>query len=172
MPSSNGKNETGSSGFEAAGGFLGGLADLVQKLGRLAETGRELRKEGEIRDPEGNVRGIFGYNVRVGIGGEDVHVEPFGNVGKDQETGEAVVHEVREPMVDVFEEEDHVLVVAEVPGVSEGDLHVDLADDILILTAEAGETKYRKEVLLPQAFEPHNLSYTCRNGVLKIKLLK
>lgn len=172
MPPSNAKGGSRRNGLEDVGGFLGGLADLVQKLGHLAEGGRQLRKEGEIRDPQGNVRGIFGYNVRVGIGGEDLHVEPFGNVGKDQATGEAVVHETREPMVDLFEEEDHVLVVAEVPGVSEDDLHVDLADDILSLTAEAGETKYRKEVLLPQSFEPHNLSYTCHNGVLKIKLLK
>jgi len=172
MPSSNGKEGTGRDGFEGAGGFFGGLADLVEKLGHLAETGRQLRKEGEIRDPQGNVRGIFGYNVRVGIGGDDVQFEPFGNVGKDEETGEAVVHEMREPMVDLFEEEDHILVVAEVPGVSDDDMHVDLADDILTLTAEAGETKYRKEVLLPQTFEPQDLSYTCRNGVLKIKLLK
>ena len=46
----------------------------------------------------------------------EIKVEPFGNVTKDKESGRTVVHEVREPLVDVFEEDDHVLVIAEMPG--------------------------------------------------------
>ena len=50
-------------------------------------------------------------------------VEPFGNVRKDERTGRATVREVMEPPVDVFEEADHVLVVAEMPGVGAEDVH-------------------------------------------------
>ena len=58
-------------------------------------------------------------------------VEPFGNVAKDAKTGRATVHEVIEPPVDVFEEADHVLVVAELPGVSDEDIKLELRDDVL-----------------------------------------
>jgi len=87
------------------GAFLGGLGTFLEKLSELAEKGEELRKTGEIRglDSEGKLRGIYGFNVKVGLGEEGVNVEPFGNVRKDEETGTAVVHEVREPMVDVVE---------------------------------------------------------------------
>jgi len=153
-------------------GFFGGLGTLLEKLGELAETGDELRKTGEIRGKDDKLRGVFGFNIKVGLGDEGLKIEPFGNVRKDKETGRPVVHEVREPMVDVFDEQDHVLLVAEMPGVSETDVHIELKDDILTIAAARGDTKYRKEVLLPQAFTAAQMSHTCRNGILKVKLTK
>ena len=68
-------------------------------------------------------------------------------------------------MVDVFDEADHVLVVAEMPGIGEEDVQVELKDDILTISAERGDQKYRKEVLLPAAFPAESMSRTCRNGI-------
>ena len=156
------------------GAFLGGLGTFLEKLSELAAKGEELRKTGEIRglDSEGRLRGIYGFNVKVGLGEEGVKIEPFGNVRKDEETGTAVVQEVREPMVDVFEEPDHVLVVAEMPGVAEEDVRLEIKDDILTIIAERGDKKYRKEVLLPGSIPAGQMSHTCRNGVLEVKLAK
>lgn len=156
------------------GGLLGGLGTLLEKLGELAESGEELRKEGEIGGPDGKVRGVYGFNIKVGLGDKDkgVQFEPFGNLGKDAKTGRAVVQEVREPLVDVFDEKDHVLVVAEMPGVAEEDVALELKDDILTITAAKGEQKYRKEVLLPESFEAHRMSRTCHNGVLEVKFTR
>lgn len=99
-------------------------------------------------------------------------VEPFGNVRKDDRTGRVRVHEVAEPLVDVFEEKTHVLVVAELPGVGDEDLKLELHEDLLTIEAERGAKKYRKEVLLPSAFAPGSLSHTCHNGVLEIRLTR
>lgn len=158
------------------GSFLGGLGTLIDKLGELAEKGEELKKTGEIRglDPEGKLRGVYGFTIKTGLGGdrEGVKVEPFGNVRPDEQTGKPVVHEVREPMVDVFEEGDQVLVVAEMPGVGSQDVQLELADDILTITAKRGGTKYRKEVLLPSTFQEKEMTSTCRNGVLEVRLTK
>ena len=109
-----------------------------------------------------------------GLGGnqEGVKVEPFGNVRTDEQTGRPVVHEVREPMVDVFEEADHVLVVAEMPGIGPDDVRVELQDDVLIISAEKGDKKYRKEVLLPQSFSRENLKLSCQSGILQVKCMK
>ena len=142
------------SGGVDLGGFLGGLTNLIEKLGELAETGEELQGLKE-----------FGHE-----GG--VKVEPFGNVQKDERTGRATVREVSEPPVDVFEEADHVLVVAEMPGVGPDDLHLELKDDILTIAADRGPKKYRKEVLLPASFPAEAMSTTCRNGILEIKLAR
>ena len=159
-------------GVMGLSGFFGGLGTLLEKLGELSETGGELHKTGEIRGKDDRLRGVFGVNIKVGLGDEGVKIEPFGNVRKDKETGRPVVHEVREPMVDVFDEQDHVLLVAEMPGVSETDVHVELKDDILTLAAARGDTKYRKEVLLPRAFTAAQMTHICRNGILKVKLIK
>ncbi|HWO99051.1 MAG TPA: Hsp20/alpha crystallin family protein [Methylococcus sp.] len=153
-------------------GILSGLTSLIDKLNELAKTGKELRESGEFGGGKGDQRwrGVFGVRVRT-LGGEEPSVEPFGNLHRDREQGYTVTPEVLEPMVDVFEEADHTLVIAEVPGVSLEDVQVDLKDDILTIDAARGNKKYHKELLLPRAYAREKLQLTCNNGILEIKCL-
>jgi len=155
-------------GFE---GILGGLTDFVEKLGELAEKGEKLSRTGDIQFKDKDLKGVYGFSVKVGLGGEGAKVEPFGNIRKDERTGEPVVQEVREPMADVFEEEDHILVVAELPGVSVEDVRIEVRDDLLTIYAERGDKKYCKEVLLPKSYPREKMEVTCNNGILEIKCL-
>ena len=131
----------GSGEESGRGGVFKGLADLIEKLGDLAEKGEALKRgEGELHHRD--VKGVYGFSVKVGLGdkgGKEVKVEPFGNVRRDDKTGETIVQEIREPVVDVFEEKDHTLVVAEMPGVSTKDVHLTVKDDLLTIYAEKGE---------------------------------
>ncbi|MFH0823087.1 MAG: Hsp20/alpha crystallin family protein [Pseudomonadota bacterium] len=157
-------------------GFLGGLTDLIEKLGDLADKGKELSGQGDISDLNlgKQLKGVYGFNVKVGMGQERdrIKVEPFGNIKRDTYTGEAVVQEVREPMVDLFDEDDHILVVAEMAGIGTDDVGLDVKDDVLTITAERGDKKYRKEVLLPTAFPIEKIKFSCNNGMLEIRCLK
>jgi len=153
------------------GGILKGLGDLIEKLGELAEKGETLTRTGEFGTEKG-LKGVYGFSVKVGPGKEGFKVEPFGNIGQDKATGESVVREIREPMVDVCEEADHVLVVAEMPGIGADDVRVEIRDDVLIISAEKGDKKYRKEVLLPQSFSRENLKLSCQSGILQVKCMK
>lgn len=154
------------------GGMLKGLAGLVEKLGELAETGEELSRTGEIRGSKKGARGIYGFTVKVGLGDETTRVEPFGNIRKDEKTGRTVVQEIREPVVDIFDEQDHTVVVAEMPGITEKDVQLEVEDDLLTISAARGDKKYRKEVLLPHAFLRQKMLVSCNNGVLEIKCVK
>jgi HSP20 family protein len=155
------------------GGIFGGLADLIEKLGDLADKGKELRGSGEF-EPGGSkeLKGIYGFNVRVGLGDKGdkkVKVEPFGNIKKDRQSGETFVQEVREPLADIFEEEDHTLIVAEMPGIGEKDVKLAIHDDVLTIRAERGDKRYRKEVLLPKAYRLEDIKISCNNGMLELK---
>jgi len=147
------------------------LGDLVEKLGDLEKQG-EISKTGSINGPGEQLRGIYGFTVKVGLGDQGPRIEPFGNIRRDADSGRTEVQEVREPMVDVFEEEDHLLVLAELPGVGKDDIKVDVKDDVLTITAERGDKKYRKEVLLPCCVPKSKMQVTCNNGVLEIKCPK
>jgi len=149
---------------------LKGLGDLLERLNELAETGQELSKTGEIREGE-HLKGVYGFSVKVGLGGTP-RIEPFGNIRKDAKSGRTVVQEVCEPVVDIFEEEDHVLVLAEMPGISLDDVRVDVKDDVLTIAAEKKGKKYRKEILLPRTFARDKMLISCNNGVLEIKCLR
>jgi HSP20 family protein len=154
------------------GGMLKGLGDIFEKLNELAETGREMSKTGEIRGSGKDVKGIYGFTVKVGLGEDKPRIEPFGNIRKDAKSGRTVVQEVREPVVDVFEERDHVLVVAEMPGIGADDVQLAVEDDLLTISAERGDKKYRKEVLLPGGFAREKMQVSCNNGVVEIKCVK
>lgn len=157
-------------------GFLGGLANLVEKLGDLAEKGDQLKREGnfDIQSEGKNFKGVYGFTVRTGLGGDrdEVKVEPFGNIKRDKTTGHAVVQERREPVIDVFEEADQVVLVAEMPGVAVDEVQAEVADDILTLRAGKGERSYYKEIVLPARCDSGVFSITCNNGVVEIKCPK
>jgi HSP20 family protein len=59
-----------------------------------------------------------------------------------------------------------------VPGIEQEDVRLELQDDILIFVAEKGDSKYRKELLLPASFSSEQMRFTCRNGILEIRLNK
>jgi len=156
---------------EVGGGFLSGLTNLIEKLGELAEKGKELQGLKEFGKDE--MKGVYGFTIRTNLRGSEsgsgVKVEPFGNVRTDEKTGRATVHEVIEPPIDIFEEPSHIMVIAELPGIGPEDLAIEVHDDILTIKAEHGDKKYEKEVLLPAAFTPEQMTQTCRNGMLEIK---
>ena len=155
-------------------GILRGLGDLVGKLGELAEKGEQIKRSGAFDVDTGggkNAKAVYGFSVKMGLNENDEpNVESFGNVHRDEQTGVTSVQEISEPLIDVIEETDHVLVLAEMPGISDADVSVELNGDILTLNAARGSKKYHKEVVLPRSFESKGMEHSCRNGILEIKL--
>lgn len=156
--------------------ILNGLTDIAEKLNSISEREETLSKTGKFTIPlKGkDLKGVYGFSLKTGIGGEQdrVRVEPFGNIRRDKETGKAVVQEIHEPMVDVFEEEDATLLVAEMPGIGAGDIRLDVRDDVLTIYAEKGEKKYRKEILLKHSVVKDHITVNCNNGIVEIRCRK
>jgi HSP20 family protein len=172
-----GRQEKGRAGREETGvdiglgGVFKGLGDFINLLSEMVETGEsEVNRTGEfkVKGLGEKARGVYGFTVRTGIGGTP-QVERFGNIRSTEEG--PVVAEVREPMIDVFDEGETVLVVAELPGVAEGEITVDVKDDILTLET-TGEMKYAKEVLLPYSVDAPSMKKAHKNGVLELRLDK
>jgi HSP20 family protein len=153
------------------GGLLGGLGGLIEKLGELAEAGEELSRSGELKDDSGKIRGVYGINVKTALGESgqtELKVEPFGTVRRgsaDRPEGK----DVREPLVDIHEEDDHVLVLVELPGVAKENVIVKVADGRLELSAERGKTTYRKEIDLPKDCSAEHMSWECSHGILQVR---
>jgi HSP20 family protein len=160
--------EIGGLSFRGLMKGLGNLADLVSKLIEEGET--EMTRTGEIKglDREG-ITGVYGFRIRTLAGGEP-HIESFGNIKKTPQGPR--VEEVSEPLVDVFDEPEAVVVIAELPGVEQSDIHLEIKGDILDLKAEGEKRKYRKEVLLPTLVDPPSITSSYKNGILEIKLAK
>jgi HSP20 family protein len=171
MPERKRRETKGEGAFDLGfGGLFKGLGDFLDLLSEMVETGEEVTREGEfrIKGLGEQARGVYGFSVRTGLGGLP-RVERFGNI-RPTEAG-PVVAEIREPLVDLFDEEQEVVVVAELPGVAEEEIHIRVQDDILSLET-TGERKYAKEILLPGTVEATTLRKTYRNGILELRLRK
>jgi len=114
---------------------------------------------------------VYGFSIRIGPDGKPEIME-FGNVRR--RLGRPVITEEREPLVDVFESDDEITVVAELPGVEKDKINVEVSDDKRRLIIKASDTnrKYYKEVDLPAEVEPESASANYKNGVLEVKLKK
>jgi HSP20 family protein len=153
------------------GGLFKGIEKLVDLAADLKDAGGEIKKEGEIdlSHLKEGMKGVFGFSIKTAVGGKPI-VEPFGNIKKTPKG--PTVEEEREPMTDVFDEKEEVRIYAEMPGVNEEDIKFDLKGDILDISAQSGERKYHKEVLLPVQVKKEALSYTYKNGVLEVRIKK
>jgi HSP20 family protein len=153
------------------GGLFRGLGDFLDLLSRMVETGEDqVTRSGEFKI-EGlgdKGRGVYGFTVRTGIGGIP-RVEHFGNIRASEEG--PVVAEVREPLVDVLDEDQVVVIVAEMPGVGEDEIHVEIQGDILSIET-TGERKYAKEILLPGPVDAATLRRSYKNGILELRVKK
>ena len=153
------------------GGLLDGIGNLVDVAAKLKEAGGEINQEGEIdlSNLKKGMKGVFGVSIKTAVGGKPV-VESFGNVKKTPEG--PTVEEEREPLTDIFDEDDEIQIYAEMPGVNEADIKLDLKEDILDISAQTGDRKYHKEVLLPAKVQADTLVSSYNNGILEIKVKK
>ena len=150
------------------GGLFKGLGNLLDLIPKLAEAGQEVSRTGEfkVKGLGEQARGVYGFSIRTGIGGTP-QVESFGNI-RTTESG-PVVADVREPLVDVFDEANEILIVAELPGVSEEEIQVTVREDILSLET-TGAHKYAKEILLSAPVDPMTLAKVYKNGILEVRV--
>ncbi|MHA1110999.1 MAG: Hsp20/alpha crystallin family protein [Promethearchaeota archaeon] len=96
------------------------------------------------------------------------------NTIKSQNQQETVNNEEREPLVDVMEEDEEIVVVAEIPGCDKENIELDTTDTTLTITAcdEEDVRKYKTTVDLPSKINPDHARARYRNGILEVKLKK
>lgn len=154
------------------GGLFKGLSKLVDLAERVEEAGGKIERRGEIKGLGKEKRGIWGFTISTLEKDKkpSFRVEPFGNIKKTEKGPE--ISEEREPIIDVFDEKNHVLVIVELPGVDEKEIKLNLKEDILLLEASDKERKYKKEILLSAKADFESREQSFKNGILKIKFKK
>jgi len=160
--------------FQGVGGIIGSVIDLASSLTDVVdlsnldeETLAELRRASQTR-AGARPRGVYGFSV--GSVGGIPRVRPFGNIRRTEKG--PIIDEVREPLVDLFDEGDMVSIVVELPGVEEKDIQTEVIGDTLKLTTATKGRTYAKEIELPCAVDEGKLESFYKNGVLEIRLPK
>ncbi|MCL5076199.1 MAG: Hsp20/alpha crystallin family protein [Chloroflexi bacterium] len=157
---------------------LGKLLSSPEEVrGRLAELREKLKQAGgrEVLSDEEWRRGqtSIGRHIRThsSLGEREYHIETSSPTRRRGRGKVAEPSEVVEPAVDIFYEDQGIVIVVEVPGVELAELELKVEGDVLSLsTKPAARHSYRKEIRLGSQVEADSLKATCRNGILEVHL--
>ena len=151
--------------------FFFDIEDEIRRIEEQVEREfRELEKEFRYFDIDGKPI-VYGFTMHVGPDGKP-QIREFGNVLGKVGSGKPLIEEVgfSDFMVDVFEDEDSVSVLAELPGEREENIDVHLAgDDEVVIRAKDG--KYKRVKLPCKVKRIKDKSYK-KSGVLTVVLEK
>jgi len=159
------------------GGMFPGLDGLIRGLEKSEAFQERLRAIDE--EIEARLKSEPLKRVEVGGTMSSLRSRPTGRpMGRRAAPGrrqapvpEPKVPTVQEPPADVFDEETHLKVVAELPGIEEEDIEIDLNGGRLVISANTPAHKYRKEIVLPRAPDG-KVERLYRNGILELTLWK
>jgi HSP20 family protein len=92
------------------------------------------------------------------------------------------------PAVDLYEDKDNLIVVAEVPGMTKEDIHISLQNDVLTLSGERNQQekmkdaeiyraerflgRFQRTITLPVRINPDQVKATYKDGILTVILPK
>ena len=78
----------------------------------------------------------------------------------------------KEALLDIFDEGDHIEVVAELMAVAEKDINVSVTKDWLTISASRPDRSYHEGVALPAEIDSNKYTTTYGNNVLVVRLEK
>lgn len=149
--------------------------ERLEAINKRIEEG--IRRTEEIKDVAG-IKGVdvqYDYSVRTLM--DDNSVAQRLRKARKVRTPRRIIRvpraiEKRELLIDVFDEGDHLTVLAELPSVKLDDIKLNVANDTLTILVDTPSRKYHKEVKLPTPAKADAVKATYTHGVLKVKLEK
>lgn len=114
---------------------------------------------------------IYGYSITIGPDGKIIRRE-FGNVKRKKEVYDDIEERGEEPLIEVINRGEEIKVIAEIPGVDEKDINVNVKNGKLIIKAYSKYKDYYKEVDLPSNIGIKSVEKKYRNGVLEVTIKK
>lgn len=115
---------------------------------------------------------MMGFSVNMGPDGKP-RLERFGNKKQEEEKESKETNNpytsIREPLVDVLEDDKQITLICEVPGVEKEDIKLKTTSKDIEIRAGAS---YHKKLTFTSEVIPQKARAKYKNGILEIKLPK
>jgi HSP20 family protein len=142
-----------------------GLDAVFRGLGSLIQIATDTAR---VQDDAATV---FGVSLRVGRSA--VKVAPAARVSRPAARRPPEPEEGRAPAADVFDEDDHFVVVVQLPGADEPSIRWSVHDDTtLMIRARSGDRRFARTIELDAAVNADTTTMRYENGVLELRLWK
>lgn len=147
-----------------------GLDKLINVVADMVDKDKdEVNIQGDIKPDNRKITGKYGFHVKLspdrleGISGIDLN-----NIIKKADNPPKTVA----PVTDVFEEEDRIIIVSELPGVEQEDIELNLERNAVIFTAVKKDVCYSKRIELAFVPDYSLVSESFHNSIYSVTIEK
>jgi HSP20 family protein len=144
------------------------LYDELERLGDLIDETMQKALDNPSKDAP-TKRDFKAFSVKIGPDGKP-RIREFNS--RQPQQPESEVSDDPEPLVDVIEEGETVVVLVALPGVNKDDIDLRITGDTLTFSVDAADFEWYDELKLPARVNPKSARASYKNGVLEIKVKK
>ena len=159
---------TGAAGFAKIARGLSDLFNVLADFDQLPRRGRH-EKDGRVMEYSFGTRTLGEAASEKRASQEEPSTRPE---APPRRAAKKSSLEVLEPVTDIFDEQDEIVLLFELPGVERKAIRCILDGDILLLEAKTDDRLYRKETLIEEKLAAGSPRLNLRNGVLEVRLSK
>jgi HSP20 family protein len=157
------------------GNFLNifsGLDKFINIVSDMVENEKdEVKINGTFKpDEEKKITGKYGFDIKLGVNGAEkkARIKSLDEIfDKKDNTPKSI-----EPVTDVFEDDEKVTIVIELPGVTKDDISLSLDGNTVTLNASGNSTCYVKKIVLKFAPDYNAIKENFTNSIFSVVIKK
>lgn len=140
------------------------MADIEKMIGQFMDQFNPSKDKDDTKGPV-----VWGFSMTIGPDKKPI-IRPFGKI--DPKNKKLQIKAKNKFLVDVIEESSEIIVIAEIPGVTDADIILKPTATALKIMVDAPKHKYFNEIPLPTEVYPKSATKHYQNGILEVKLKK
>lgn len=145
------------------------IYDELERLGDLIDETMQKAFKSSSKDEPIKRNRFKSYSVKLGPDGKP-RFRKYNSRQHGQTEFEVI--DDPEPLVDIIEEKDTVVILAAIPGVNKDDIDLRLTENNLTFSVDSADFEWYDEFKLPARVNPKEARASYKNGVLEIKVKK
>jgi len=149
--------------------WVNDIYEELEKLGDLIDE--TIQKAFETSSENTPVRRnrVKGFSIKIGPDGKPM-IQEFNNRQPLQD--ETEISDDPEPLVDLIEEGETLVVLAALPGVKKDAIDLRITENCLTVSVDTDNFEWYDELKLPTRVKPKSARASYKNGVLEVRIKK
>ena len=145
------------------------IYEELEKLGDLINETMEKAFENSSENTPVRRNRIKGFSIKIGPDGKP-RIREFNDRQPLQD--ETEISDDQEPLIDLIEEAETLVVLAALPGVKKDEIDLCVTEDCLTVSVDTADFEWYNKLNLPTRVKPKSARASYKNGVLEVRIKK
>jgi len=145
------------------------IYEELEKLGYLIDETMQKASENSSENTPVRRNRVQGFSIKIGPDGKP-RIYEFNS--RQPRQNEPEIDDDPEPLVDIIEDGETLVVLAALPGVTKDAIDLRVTENCLTVSVDAADFEWYEEFKLPTRVDPKSARASYKNGVLEVKVKK